>query len=496
MEPPDTTTSFSTYAICASSASASSPHTAPPLTNKGGGARKFEFNVEFLPSKAKLGDGSMRDIERDTIVKWEVDFAEIDPQDLQSMEEKTVKNMVEKIGESIFWGPEQDVALLRFDNWKGEYVRIKDGEVMVDEIDRQDGWTTKQTMFHGGLVDLKSDSKVGYVPSKLASLMVDDDWASERQIMPMCIGEVTVLPEEVDAEGGSDVADDDKEEKDGESSMPTDTNATRDRTEDVDGQLMEDVADDVDDAHDDELVNVYDNENPVIAVGKLFPNMDEFRMCFKTYAVKHEFDAKTKWTDRKNFYARCRGFDGSVKPCKWRKHAGEPLVVEHCWPKKKARGNGCRKKRSSDETIHIQPDLECLVQNEQDLDGVVQNEQDLDVLLQDEQDFDFLVPTEDMGTCEDIPVDVVQAEPILEVELPTEDIPSNVVPTEPILEVVLPTPDDIGSDDTATIVVRNKAVVPGSPVKKIKSLSELGVVQSKTSIAKKNKKLSGRRKVK
>ena len=47
-------------------------------------------------------------------------------------------------------------------------MRIEDGEEMVDEIDRQDGWTTKQTMFHAELVDLKTDSKVGYVPSKLA----------------------------------------------------------------------------------------------------------------------------------------------------------------------------------------------------------------------------------------------------------------------------------------------------------------------------------------
>ena len=31
--------------------------------------------------------------------------------------------------------------------------------------------------------------------------------------------------------------------------------------------------------------------------------MDEFRMCFRTYVVKHEFDAKTKWTNRKKFYA-------------------------------------------------------------------------------------------------------------------------------------------------------------------------------------------------
>ena len=42
---------------------------------------------------------------------------------------------MEKIGESIFWGPEQEVALLRFDNWKGEYVRIENGEEMVDETD-------------------------------------------------------------------------------------------------------------------------------------------------------------------------------------------------------------------------------------------------------------------------------------------------------------------------------------------------------------------------
>jgi hypothetical protein len=63
--------------------------------------------------------------------------------------------------------------------------------------------------------------------------------------------------------------------------------------EDVDGELMDAVAYDVDDAHDDELITVYEKENPVIVVGKLFPNMGEFRMCFKTYAVKKEFDAKT-----------------------------------------------------------------------------------------------------------------------------------------------------------------------------------------------------------
>jgi hypothetical protein len=87
--------------------------------------------------------------------------------------------------------------------------------------------------------------------------------------------------------------------------------------EDVDEALMDAAAYDVDDEHDDELVTVYDKENPVIAVGKLFPNMGEFRMCFKTYAIKKEFDTKSMWTDRKKFYARCRGYDGGAKPCKW-----------------------------------------------------------------------------------------------------------------------------------------------------------------------------------
>ena len=54
---------------------------------------------------------------------------------------------------------------------------------------------------------------------------------------------------------GIPVDDQDKEER-GELSLPNDANI--DACEDVDGQLMKDVADVVDDAHDDELVSVYD----------------------------------------------------------------------------------------------------------------------------------------------------------------------------------------------------------------------------------------------
>jgi hypothetical protein len=57
---------------------------------------------------------------------------------------------------------------------------MEDGEALVDEIDRQDGWTSKHATFLVELVDMKSDSVVGYVPSKLAMQIADDDWAASR----------------------------------------------------------------------------------------------------------------------------------------------------------------------------------------------------------------------------------------------------------------------------------------------------------------------------
>jgi hypothetical protein len=115
------------------------------------------------------------------------------------MEELVVRNVVEKLGASVIWGPGQEVSLLRSENWKGEYVRIESGEEIVDEIDRQDGWTTKEATSHAKLVDLKSDSKVGYVASKLSSQMSDDAWASRCQVVPIRT-ELTVLAKGADAE--------------------------------------------------------------------------------------------------------------------------------------------------------------------------------------------------------------------------------------------------------------------------------------------------------
>ena len=40
----------------------------------------FEFCIKFFPSRAVLVDGSTQDIERDMVVKWEVELEHVDPQ--------------------------------------------------------------------------------------------------------------------------------------------------------------------------------------------------------------------------------------------------------------------------------------------------------------------------------------------------------------------------------------------------------------------------------
>ncbi|KAE8804790.1 hypothetical protein D1007_19206 [Hordeum vulgare] len=228
------------------------------------------------------------------------------------MEEKAMHNFVERIGESIVWGLDQEVSLLRFDNWKVCYVRIKDGEDMVAEIDRQ------EEQGHNGAGTVVSIDWNDVVLEERADLVI-------APIADIKLAKLFGIP----------VEDRDKEKDD--TSVPAGANPRNSNPRDdadILQHMMEMGADDVDDADENELVNLYDKKNHVIEVGKLCPNMVEFRICFKTYAVNHDFEAKTLWTDRKKFHAR-------------RKRAEKmpPLVVEQCCPVKNARLDGCTKKR-------------------------------------------------------------------------------------------------------------------------------------------------------
>ncbi|KAE8782627.1 hypothetical protein D1007_44022 [Hordeum vulgare] len=307
----------------------------PPdsASNRGNAAKTFEFAINFFPSTAKLVDGSIENIQRDTIVKWEVDCAEIDPNEIQSMEEKAVRKLVEKIGETVLWGPEQEVSLLRYDDFKGEYVRIEDGEDIVVEIDRQEGWASLGAEFFAELVDLNIDSKVSYVPSHLAMQKADDDWASQRHIIPI-ITDLTVIADGSNAhaeEGNVNVVDWNAVE------LEEPTNLVIAPIADTEmAKLFGIPVDDRDEEERDEA-NTSDNDDRELS-DVVFQDI---------YAVRHQFDAKTVWTDRKKFYAKCRGFDGSGRrACKWRKLPSQPIVVEQCLPTKRARVSGSRRQTS------------------------------------------------------------------------------------------------------------------------------------------------------
>ena len=86
-----------------------------PAKNRGDDVARqtFEFRINFFPSRVVLVDRSTQIIERDTVVKWEVELEHVDPQELINMGEEAVRKMVEKLG--IVWFGGQSKKFLCYD---------------------------------------------------------------------------------------------------------------------------------------------------------------------------------------------------------------------------------------------------------------------------------------------------------------------------------------------------------------------------------------------
>ena len=80
----------------------------------------------------------------------------------------------------------------------------------------------------------------------------------------------------------------------------------------------------------------------------------------------------------------------------------QPLVVEDCWPTKKTRNGGCRKRTS----VHISFSCVETVQTEPVLDAEVETEHVLDATVQTEPVLDAMVQTEPVLEAEVQPVPV------------------------------------------------------------------------------------------
>ena len=78
----------------------------------------------------------------------------------------------------------------------------------------------------------------------------------------------------------------------------------------------------IDQSFEDYLPNekrvMYDKMNPSMQPGSLFPNMKEFRIAMRQYAIKHEFELGIEVTSTTRYVGYCKGDD-----CHWRIYARE-----------------------------------------------------------------------------------------------------------------------------------------------------------------------------
>jgi hypothetical protein len=78
----------------------------------------------------------------------------------------------------------------------------------------------------------------------------------------------------------------------------------------------------IDQSFEDYLPNekrvMYDKMNPSMQHGSLFPNMKEFGIAMRQYAIKHEFELGIDVTSTTRYVRYCKGGD-----CPWRIYARE-----------------------------------------------------------------------------------------------------------------------------------------------------------------------------
>ena len=86
---------------------------------------------------------------------------------------------------------------------------------------------------------------------------------------------------------------------------------TRNRTADIDIDTTG-AAIPVDDHVPEERIYGYDPNKPCMDIGTVYPNMKEFRVAMKQFAINEEFELRLVKTDKKRYIANCNA-DG----CPW-----------------------------------------------------------------------------------------------------------------------------------------------------------------------------------
>ena len=72
------------------------------------------------------------------------------------------------------------------------------------------------------------------------------------------------------------------------------------------------------DSFPDERNLDYDKKNPVMKLGSIYRNMKNFRLAMRQYAINKQFELDLKKTNRRRYWAKCKG-----DKCNWSINARE-----------------------------------------------------------------------------------------------------------------------------------------------------------------------------
>lgn len=310
------------------------------------GENKEIVVVMFLPCEGTLDDCSKVRIGLDYVVKLKVGVVDI-----------TVAKFIEELGKTVAWGRGQEVELCYYGP-KKRYERILTTQQLVKAIEggRREDASKPVAAIYAELIEAGEDFVVGFVASKAAEALNDVafrtrsvpvqniadfgpnqiptpadlsapdeggggtfvDWSKVDLEEPTDFDDIVIEEDDMFELYGI-LVDKDKDGKPTKKQPPTSIPVTPPTAADnaESDRLASEAAIPVDDDFPGELRCVYDRDCPVFEVGRMFPTMNELKMCFKTYAVQHEFQTKTAWTSKERYCVRCKGFDGNMLPCPW-----------------------------------------------------------------------------------------------------------------------------------------------------------------------------------
>jgi len=74
---------------------------------------------------------------------------------------------------------------------------------------------------------------------------------------------------------------------------------------------------DVDDYLPEERIVVHDPNGPSLDLGLVYPNMKEFRLAVRQFAIRAEFELHIVKTDPTRYIADCKGEGCNGERCRW-----------------------------------------------------------------------------------------------------------------------------------------------------------------------------------